>query len=180
MLWCPVRFPLKNDIRFVFTQGRIQGAHPARPLSLRLEKIRFFGVKSWFFTRNTPKIFAPSSARHNFFKCASPSLKSSIRPCYLQLFEGGLISILRYLCLVAIVMSSTYRVVFLFCFSSSCTVVKDQQLIHSHIRIVPWFKKFYRSWNYDMQHSTVLFIHWSIWKGKTKKYHNVRTVIKIQ
>ena len=39
------------------------GAHPARPPPpLKLEKIRFFGVKSWFFTRNTPKIFAPPSA----------------------------------------------------------------------------------------------------------------------
>jgi hypothetical protein len=80
-------------------QGRIQrGAHPARarhapPLKLekiwffgvkswfftrntpkfsrlpsQLEKRWFFGVKSWFFTRNTPKMFAPPSARRNFFK----------------------------------------------------------------------------------------------------------------
>jgi hypothetical protein len=32
-------------------------------------KTWFFGVKSWFFTRNTPTIFAPPSARRNFFKC---------------------------------------------------------------------------------------------------------------
>ena len=32
---------------------------------LKLEKIRFFGVKSWFLTRNTPKIFAPPSAIGN-------------------------------------------------------------------------------------------------------------------
>jgi hypothetical protein len=32
----------------------------------------FFGVKWWFFTWNTPKIFAPPSARRNFFKCAPP------------------------------------------------------------------------------------------------------------
>ena len=37
---------------------------------LKIGKIWFFGVKSWFFTRNTPKIFAPPSARRNFFKCA--------------------------------------------------------------------------------------------------------------
>ena len=38
-------------------QGRIQGeAHPAR-VPLKLEKIWFFCVKSWFFTRNTPNIF---------------------------------------------------------------------------------------------------------------------------
>ena len=49
---------------------------------LKLEKIRFFGVKSWFFTRNTPKMFAPPFARRNFFKCAHPpNLKSWIRPC---------------------------------------------------------------------------------------------------
>ena len=35
-----------------------------------LEKIWFFGVKSWFFTRNTPTMFAPPSVRRNFFKCA--------------------------------------------------------------------------------------------------------------
>jgi hypothetical protein len=34
-----------------------------------------------FFTRNTPKMFAPPSARHNFFKCTPPNLKSWIRPC---------------------------------------------------------------------------------------------------
>ena len=57
-------------------QGRIQGAGP-----LKLKNIWFFGVKSWFFTRNTPKIFAPPSARCNYFKCAPPpNLKSWIRP----------------------------------------------------------------------------------------------------
>jgi hypothetical protein len=46
-----------------------------------LKKIRFFGVKSWFFTRNTPKSFTPPSARGNCFKCAPPpNLKSWIRP----------------------------------------------------------------------------------------------------
>ena len=38
----------------------------------KLEKIWFFGVKSWFFTRNTPKIFVPPSALHIFFKCVPP------------------------------------------------------------------------------------------------------------
>ena len=47
---------------------------------LKLEKIWFFGVKSWFFTQIHPKIFAPPSARRNFFKCAPPNLKSWIRP----------------------------------------------------------------------------------------------------
>ena len=58
-------------------QGRIQIFHTKYPkkfssLPPQLEIIWFFGVKSWFFTRNTPKIFAPPSARRNFFKCAPP------------------------------------------------------------------------------------------------------------
>ena len=48
--------------------GGAPGALPPPPL--KLENIWFFGVKSWFFTRNTPKIFAPPSARRNFFKSA--------------------------------------------------------------------------------------------------------------
>ena len=47
------------------------GAPGMRP-PLKLEKIWFFGVKSWFFTRNTPKMFEPPSAWHNFFKCVPP------------------------------------------------------------------------------------------------------------
>ena len=42
------------------------GAHLART-PWNWKKIRFFGVRSWFFTRNTPTIFAPPSARWNFF-----------------------------------------------------------------------------------------------------------------
>jgi hypothetical protein len=73
----------KQTSPFSRLQGRIQGeggGRTRRAPPLKLEKIRFFGVKSWFFTRNTPKIFAPPSARRNFFKCASPNLKSWIRP----------------------------------------------------------------------------------------------------
>jgi hypothetical protein len=36
-------------------QGRIQGGARRAP-SLKLETIWFFGVKSWFFTRNTPNM----------------------------------------------------------------------------------------------------------------------------
>ena len=57
-------------IRGGFRGGGAPGAPP-----LKLEKIRFFGIKSWFFTRNTPKFFAPPSARRNFFKCAPPLLE---------------------------------------------------------------------------------------------------------
>jgi hypothetical protein len=35
---------------------------PMRPPPLKLENIWFFGVKSWFFTRNTSANFAPPSA----------------------------------------------------------------------------------------------------------------------
>ena len=46
------------------------GEQPARAPPKIGKNMIFFFVKSWFFTRNTPKIFAPPSARHNFFKCA--------------------------------------------------------------------------------------------------------------
>jgi hypothetical protein len=51
----------------------------ARPL--KLEKIWFFGVKSWFFTRNTPKFSRLPPLGAIFFKSAPPNLKSWIRPC---------------------------------------------------------------------------------------------------
>jgi hypothetical protein len=85
---------------YISLQGRIQGgAHPPPPkigknmifwrkivifhtkypknfrASLCIwKKSDFFGVKSWFFTRNTPKFFAPPSARRNFLKGAPPPL----------------------------------------------------------------------------------------------------------
>ena len=39
---------------------------------------------------------------------------------YLQLFSGGLVSYLRYICFLAYSGVNTYCVVFLFCLSSSC------------------------------------------------------------
>jgi hypothetical protein len=84
--WLPLRFSLT----FIL-QGRIQGgvAPPPRPPPplpppIKLEKIWFFGVKSWFFTRNTPKISTPPSARQIIFKCAPPNLKSWIRPSHVH------------------------------------------------------------------------------------------------
>ena len=38
---------------------------------LKLEKIWLFCVKSWFFTRNTPNIYAPRYARRGYFACAT-------------------------------------------------------------------------------------------------------------
>ena len=69
-------FPLGNAGADSGGGGRTRRVPP-----LKLVKIWFFfGVNSWFFTRNTPKIFAPPSARRNFFKCAPPNLKAWIRP----------------------------------------------------------------------------------------------------
>ena len=65
----------QNVVTRVWSRGGAPGAPP-----LKLEKIWFFGVKSWFFTRNTPKMFAPPSVWRNFFKCAPSNLKSWIRP----------------------------------------------------------------------------------------------------
>ena len=73
---------LLNVYPDVTTQGRIKGGRTRRATPLKWEKIRFFGVKSWFFTRNTQKNFAPPSAWRNFFKCAPSNLKPWIRPCH--------------------------------------------------------------------------------------------------
>ena len=72
--------PRENQCTGVLPRGRSRGAHPARAPP----KIEKKCVKSWFFTRNTPNIFAPPSVRRNFFKCVPPNLKSWIRPCYLH------------------------------------------------------------------------------------------------
>jgi hypothetical protein len=61
--------------------GRGGRTRPAPPL--KLDKIWFFGVKSWFFTRNIPNIFAPPSARRNVFKCARPQLGILDPPLYI-------------------------------------------------------------------------------------------------
>jgi hypothetical protein len=70
-------YKYQHNTMVVFVLG--QGGTPP----FKLVKIFFFGVKSWFFTRNTPTFFAPPSARRHFFKCAPPprNLKSCIRPC---------------------------------------------------------------------------------------------------
>jgi hypothetical protein len=68
----PARAPLKFGKIWFFTRNTPEIFSPPSASPLKLEKIRFFGVKSWFFIRNTPKLFAPPSARRNFFKCALP------------------------------------------------------------------------------------------------------------
>jgi hypothetical protein len=71
----------KHMIRpFLFIDKQKRKLSAARlPLKLErlppsLEKIWIFGVKSWFFTRNIPIIFASPSVRRIFFKCAPPTL----------------------------------------------------------------------------------------------------------
>ena len=83
-LWCTGADP---------REGRTRRAPPQN-----WEKIWFFGVKSWFFTRNTPTIFAPPSARRNFFKCAHPNLKSLIRPWFMYVCMYAYIIICMLLC----------------------------------------------------------------------------------
>ena len=56
------------------------GEHGALPHKIGKD-YDFFCEKWWFFTRNTPKIFATPSARRNFLKCAPPNLKSCTRSC---------------------------------------------------------------------------------------------------
>ena len=72
-----------------WVQGRIQGGG-GRPL--KLEKIWFFGVNWWFFTRNTPKTYAPTFARRNFSKCSpltwNPGSATGVRFCLLSSQQG--------------------------------------------------------------------------------------------
>jgi hypothetical protein len=65
-------------------RGRNRRASP-----LKLEKIRFFGVKSWFFTRNIPKCFAPPFARRNFFKCAPLTWNPGSTPGWRSNYSKG-------------------------------------------------------------------------------------------
>jgi hypothetical protein len=59
------------------------------------KKYDFFGVKSWFFTRNTPKIFEPISARRNFFKCAPLTWNPGSAPAICSVSLLKLCSLLR-------------------------------------------------------------------------------------
>ena len=70
-----VDMSLQSDTLFLFRANQSSGAdpgvggHPAPPLKL---EEKFFCVKSWFFTRNDPKMFALRSARRHYFKCDPP------------------------------------------------------------------------------------------------------------
>jgi hypothetical protein len=60
-------------------KGGISNLELSARSPLKLEKIWFFYVKWWFFTRNTPTIFAPPSARRNFLKCAPLTIYRFVR-----------------------------------------------------------------------------------------------------
>ena len=71
-------------------RGGSRGRTRRAPPSPKSGKNMIFCVKSWFFTRNTPKLFAPRSARRVFFKCA-PSLEildPPLRPTALHTKKG--------------------------------------------------------------------------------------------
>jgi hypothetical protein len=73
LVYSTLHYVLSNiQYFYMFLLIIVTGADPGGggPPKKKLEKIWFFGVKSWFFTRNTQNIFAPPSARRNFFKCA--------------------------------------------------------------------------------------------------------------
>ena len=76
-----------------------------------LEKIWFFGVKSWFFTRNTPNIFAPAFARRNFFTCAPLTWNSGTAPVPCSLFEL-LLAAINACFIIHCVPHFTYMVIF--------------------------------------------------------------------
>jgi hypothetical protein len=72
-------------------QGRIQGGAPGAP-PLKLGKIKYFGVKSWFFTWNTLKISRLPPLGAIFLSVPPPNLKSWIRPCTRQRVKTEILS----------------------------------------------------------------------------------------
>jgi hypothetical protein len=93
-------------------RGGSRGGRTRRAPPLKLEKIWCFGVKSCFFTRNTPNIFA----RRNFLKCAPLTWNPGSAP--------------------GIVVSNTYCVVFLLCFFFVLCTLCCQCLWIVHIGIL--------------------------------------------
>jgi hypothetical protein len=74
--------PVWNFTYVAYIRGGSRGCAPGARTPKIGKKYDFFGVRSWFFTRNTPKMFAPPYARRNFLKWAPPpNLKSWIHPC---------------------------------------------------------------------------------------------------
>jgi hypothetical protein len=117
------------------------GAHPARS-PLKLEKIWLFCVKWWFFTRNTPKIFAPPSARRNFLKCAPLAWNPGSAPGYVLLADDhennasyfpfmSTKKVVPYFC----VLREGYYVI-IWLIVRICVFIKDWKLINSELFIL--------------------------------------------
>jgi hypothetical protein len=68
---------------YVQCRGGFRGGHTRRVAPpLKLEKIWFFGVKSWFFHTKYPKNVRASLCSAQFFDVhPPPNFKSWIRPC---------------------------------------------------------------------------------------------------
>jgi hypothetical protein len=77
--------PLKLEKNMIFWR-KIVIFHTKYPNNFRAslrnwKKIWFFGVKSWFFTRNTQQISRLPPLGAIFLSAPPPNLKSWIRPC---------------------------------------------------------------------------------------------------
>ena len=89
--YCPNKsiyyfFKINNKISTSFRRSLlisfwidVPGTDSGGGRTLKLEKIWFFGVKSWFFTRNTQQ-FSRLPPLGAIFLSAPPNLKSWIRP----------------------------------------------------------------------------------------------------
>ena len=79
--------------------SRVGGAPGARPP--KIGKKWFFLRKIVIFHTKYPKMFAPPSARRNFFKCPlPPNLKFWIRPCTIVDFKSSL-ELVLYVCFIS-------------------------------------------------------------------------------
>jgi hypothetical protein len=75
-------------IRFTYNRGGSRGGASTRvrpPPLPPIGKNMIFWRKIVIFHTKYPKFFAPPSVRRNFFKYATPNLKSWIRPCIIKL-----------------------------------------------------------------------------------------------
>ena len=85
------------------------GAPGARP-PLKLEKIWFLGVKSWFFTRNTPQIFAlPSAIGKNMIFCGKIVITELCNIHYQHLFTNLLYCDYKCICFINLLVGH-YRI----------------------------------------------------------------------
>jgi hypothetical protein len=128
-------------------------------------------VKSWFFTRKKNKIFAPPSARRNFFKCAPPSLKSWIRPWLLYQYVLSYRSVGIY-SFPAIIMAIIILSVL---FQPTCIVLLTCFILPATISICKCIWTF--SWNDLYIHFISSFIMVSV--SMTSQYNQLPSFISL-